>query len=99
MQFLVIYQPPQRFADDGVPDDFREIEDKEEVRAQELYAAGNLRQAWALDTAARGAAVIYEADSVEELEQLDHSYPMVQRGYSEYQIYPLGPYPGFTPKS
>ena len=98
MQFLVIYQPPQRFAEEGMPDDFVEIEGHEEVRAQELYAEGSLRHAWGLDTATRGAAVIFEADSADRLEQINASFPLVQRGYSVFEVYPLTPYPGFTPK-
>ena len=98
MQLLVIYRPPRRFADEGIPDDFAEVEGREEARLQELYAAGRARQAWALDTATRGAAVLYEVDSAAELEELNGSVPMVQRGYSEYQVYPLAPYPGFAPK-
>ena len=99
MQFLVIYHPPQRFADEGTPDDFREVEDREEIRLQELYANGSARQAWALDLASRGAAVIYEADSAEEIEEINRSYPLVQRGYAEFEVYPLAPYPGFAPKT
>lgn len=99
MQFLVIYHPPQRFTDEGPPDDFREVEDAEEVRLQELYTSGSARQAWALDTEYHGAAVIYEANSAEEIEEINQSYPLIQRGYAELTVYPLAPYPGFAPKS
>lgn len=98
MQFLVIYHPPQRFADEGTPDDFLQVEDAEEERARELYGYGSLRQAWALDTEMRGAAVVYEVDSAEELEAINASYPLIQQRYAEYEVYPLAPYPGFVPK-
>ena len=99
MQFLVVYRPPQRFADGGVPDDFAEVEGREQVRLQELYAAGSAREAWALDVPDRGAAVLYEVGSADDLEGINRSFPMVQRGYSEYRVYPLAPYPGFGPRA
>ena len=96
MQFLVIFTPPQRFADEGMPDDFGEIEATEEVHAQQLHGSGSLRQAWALDTATHGAAVLFEAGSRDRLEEIIGTFPMVQRDYSEYRVLPLTPYPGFA---
>ena len=43
--------------------------------------------------------MIYEAGSAEEIEEINRSYPLIQRGYAEFEVYPLAPYPGFAPKS
>lgn len=99
MQFLVIYHPPQRFADEGPPDDWPAVDAQEQVRAQELYADGRFRQGWALADPLRGAAVVYEVGSRAELDAINASYPLVRHRYAEFEVYPLDPYPGFAPKS
>ena len=60
-----------------------------------LYKRGGLRQVWAIDTKDRGATVLFEAESRDDLQCMIDTLPLVQVDYAEYQIYPLAPYPAF----
>ena len=99
MQFLVISRPRADFVASGFPSDFEELELKEQAHAQTLYSAGSLRQLWALVREGRGAAVIFEAGSPEDMEKLFKTFPLVKVGYADYEILQLAPYPGFGHKS
>ena len=67
MQSLVIFTPKQKFETEGIPSDFAEREAAEEAQAQVLYGQGGLRQVWALNIESKGAAVLFEATSGDEL--------------------------------
>ena len=99
MQFLVIFTPKQKFANEGLPSDFAKLEQAEEEQAQVLYTGGGLRQVWALDTKTKGAAVLFEAASAEDLQGMIDTFPLIKVDYADYQIWPLAPYPGFKKKS
>ena len=96
MQYLVIFAPKEKFETDGMPADFADMEMKEEAQAQVLYAEGGLRHVWALDRKQRGAAVLFEANSTDHLQQMIDSFPLIQVDYADYQILPLAPYPAFA---
>ena len=99
MQYLVIFQPKQKFQTEGVPDDFPKVEQAEEEQAQDLYMGGGLRQVWALDTKTRGAACLFEAEDEKDLQKMIDTFPLIKVDYADYQVYPLAPYPGFKKKS
>lgn len=98
MQYIVIFTPKQKFATEGMPADFPKMEQEEEKQAQVLYGEGGLRQVWALDVKTRGAAVLFEAKSPEELQRMIDTFPLIKADYADYQIWPLAPYPGFVKK-
>ena len=99
MQYLVIFTLKQKFQTEGIPSDFPQIEQQEEEQAQDLYMEGGLRQVWALDTKAKGAAVLFEAESPKDLQKMIDSFPLIKVDYADYQIWPLAPYPAFAKKS
>ena len=99
MQYLVIFQPKQKFQTEGTPDDFPKVEEAEEEQAQDLYMGGGLRQVWALDTKTRGAACLFEAKDSASLQKMIDTFPLIKVDYADYQVYPLAPYPGFKKKS
>lgn len=92
MQYLVIFTPEPG----PDPDDFAERDAEEEAQARVLYGEGGLRQAWALAPPERGAAVLFEAASSDDLERMIASFPLIQKDYADHQIHPLAPYPGFV---
>ena len=96
MQYLVVFTPKEKFATEGKPADFMDLEMKEQAQVQVLYAEGGLRQVWALDTEHRGGAVLFEADSTDHLQQMIDSFPMIKVDYADYQIWPLAPHPAFA---
>lgn len=98
MQYLVIFQPKQKFQTEGAPDDFAKREQEEEEQAQDLYMGCGLRQVWALDTKTRGAACLFEAESPDALQKMIDSFTLIKVDYADYEIYPLAPYPGFKKK-
>lgn len=95
MQYLVVFTPKRKFQTDGMPSDFPEMELKEQAQARALYASGGLRQVRALDTKSRGGIVLFEADSLQHLQGMIDSFPLIQVDYADYQILPLAPYPAF----
>ena len=99
MQSLVIFTPKQKFQTEGMPSDFAEQEAAEEVQAQVLYGQGGLRQVWALNIKSKGAAVLFEAASNDELKTMIDSFPLIKLDYADYQIWPLAPYPAFLKKT
>lgn len=44
MQFFVVFTPKKKFATEGVPADFPELEMQEQAQARTLYSEGSLRQ-------------------------------------------------------
>ena len=96
MQFLVVFTPKKRFEVVGIPDDFPMLLPSEEARAKELYAQGVLRQSWVLGKREKGAACMFEVDSPTVLQEIIDSFPLVQKSYSDYEIFPLAPDPVFA---
>jgi muconolactone delta-isomerase len=82
MQFIVVFQPKEKFRTDGPPADFAQVEQAEQVQAKALYKRGDLRQIWGLKTAGKGAVGLFEAASPDELQSLIASFPMVQKDYA-----------------
>lgn len=99
MQFFVVFTPKKRFEVVGVPEDFPKLLPLEEARAKELYAQGSLRQSWVLGKREKGAACLFEVDSPAELQAILDSFPLIQKSYSDYEIFPLAPDPVFARKS
>ena len=65
------------------------------ARVRELYAAGTLRQIWKRGDLA-GAAILWEAPSLADVEAAIASLPIRQAGLLEIvALLPLEPYPGF----
>lgn len=96
MQFIVVLHPKDRFRTGDAPADFAQVEQAEEVQAKALYKSGALRQVWGLNTEGEGAVGLFEAASQEELQSMIASFPMVQKGYVDTQVFPLGPFGAFT---
>ncbi len=96
MQFIVVLHPKDKFKTEGAPDDFAQVEQAEEVQAKALYKSGALRQAWGLQTEGKGAVGLFEAASWEQLQPMIASFPMVQKDYVDYEVFPLGPFGAFT---
>lgn len=99
MQYLVVFNSNAKFASEGRPSDFADRELEEQAQARELYASGALRQAWALDSPPRGAVTLWEVESLEKLQSLVASFPLVQVDYAQFEIIPLGPHAAFSPHS
>lgn len=92
MQYLVIFTPKPG----PPPDDFAKRDAEEEAQARVLYREGGLRHGWALASPERGAAVVFEAASTDDLQRMIDSFPLIQKDYADYQIHRLAPYPGFV---
>lgn len=99
MQYFVVFTPKKRFEVVGTPDDFPKLLPQEEARAKELYGEGTLRQSWVLGKRDKGAACLFEAASPEALQVIIDSFPLIQKGYSDYEIYSLAPDPVFAKPS
>ncbi len=95
MQFLVIFTPKLIFETNGVPSDFPKFLAAEDAQVKVLYGQGGVRQVWALNTKAKGAALLFEVASAKELQSMIDSLPLVKVDYADYQIWPLAQYPGF----
>ena len=96
MQFIVVFQPKDRFRTEGPPADFAQVEQAEQVQAKALYKKGGIREIWALKTEGKGAVGLFEAASRDELDAMVASFPMVQKDYADHQIFPLGPFEAFA---
>lgn len=74
-----------------------ELAARETRRVKDLYAEGLLRQIWKRgDTP--GAAIVWEAASVDHVRAALESLPIFQAGMLEIEaLAPLEPYPGFGP--
>ena len=96
MQFIVVFQPKDKFRTEGPPADFAQVEQAEQVQAKALYKSGGIRQIWALERAGKGAVGLFEAASREEMESMVASFPMVRRDYADHEIFPLGPFEPFV---
>lgn len=67
----------------------------ETARVRELYSAGVLRQIWKRGDLA-GAAILWEAATLAEVEAAIGSLPIARAGLLEIvALVPLEPYPGF----
>ena len=99
MQYLVIFTPKQKFGSDEMPSDFPQLLREEEARAKDLYMEGLLRQSWVLGKRDHGAAVLFEAESPEHLQEIINSFPLIKADYSNTQVFPLAPDPAFAEKS
>ena len=96
MQFIVVFHPKDKFKTEGPPQDFAQVEQAEEVQAKALYKSGGIRQLWGLKREGKGAVGLFEAASQEELQSMVASFPMVQKDYADYEVFPLGPFGAFT---
>ena len=96
MQFIVVFQPKEAFRTAGPPADFPQVEQAEQVQAKALYRSGGVRQIWALQTEGKGAVGLFEAASQDELRSMIGSFPMIQKGYADHQVFPLGPFEAFA---
>lgn len=96
MQFIVVFQPKDKFRTEGPPADFAQVELAEQVQAKALYKSGGIREIWALKTEGKGAVGLFEAASREELDAMVASFPMVQKDYADHQVFPLGPFEPFA---
>ncbi len=96
MQFIVVLQPLEQFQTQGPPANFAEVEQAEEVQAKALYKSGAARQIWAIMTERKGAIGLFEAASDAELQKFVNSFPMVQKGYVEHMVFPVGPFAAFS---
>ena len=99
MQYLVVFTPKQKFGSAEMPSDFPQLLLKEEARAKDLYMEGLLRQSWVLGKRDHGAAVLFEAESSEHLQEIIDSFPLIKANYSDAQVFPLTPDPAFAEKS
>jgi muconolactone delta-isomerase len=74
-----------------------ELLGRETGRVRELYSAGTLRQIWKRGDMA-GAAILWEAKSLADVQAAIESLPIYQAGLLEIvSLVPLEPYPGFGP--
>ena len=99
MQYFVVFTPKQKFAADGMPADFSQVESEEQAKARVLYGEGCLRQAWSLQPKGRGAAVLFEAESTEHLERMIRTFPLIKADYADHQVWQLAPHPAFAGRS
>lgn len=95
MQYLVIFTTKQKFETEGMPADFEERHLEELAQGRVLYAQGDLRQSWELDMNPHGAAMIFEAESPEQLQGMIDSFPHIKNDYADYQVFPLKPDPAY----
>ena len=96
MQFIVVFHPKNKFKTQGPPEDFAQVEQAERVQAKALYKSGGIRQIWALEKEGKGAVGLFEAPSLEELQSMVESFPMVQKDYADHEVFPLGPFEAFA---
>ncbi len=96
MQFLVVFQPKDKFRTQGPPADLAQVELAEQVQAKALYKSGGIRQIWGLKREGKGAVGLFEAASIEELQSMVASFPMVQKDYADHEVFPLGPFAAFA---
>jgi muconolactone delta-isomerase len=61
----------------------------------DMYMSGALREIY-LRQDQRGVVIIFECDSVEEVQQHLNTLPLVQHGLIAFDVVPVGPYPGFA---
>ncbi|MBW4629150.1 MAG: hypothetical protein KME49_27490 [Brasilonema octagenarum HA4186-MV1] len=99
MQYLVIFTPKQKIGSAEMPSDFPQLLRGEEARAKDLYMEGLLRQSWVLGERDHGAAVLFEAESPEHLQEIIASFPLIKADYSNTQVFPLAPDPALAEKS
>ena len=96
MQYIVVFQPKEKFKTEGPPPDYAQVEQAEGVQAKALYKSGGLRAAWGLKREGKGAVGLFEASSEGELQSLIESFPMVQKAYVDHEVFPLGPFQAFA---
>ena len=96
MQFIVVFHPKDEFRSKGKPADFAQVELAEQVQAKALYKSGGLRQIWALKKESKGAVGLFEAATLEELQSMIASFPMVQKKYADHEVFPLGSFEAFA---
>jgi muconolactone delta-isomerase len=96
MQFLTL---SKRRTDAFPPEAFTpELLEAEAQRVRELYAEGKLRSIWRRQDAP-GAAILFEADSEQEVRAHLASLPLAQRNLLEIDLVTqLTPYPGLGPR-
>jgi len=85
MQFLVIGKPQQTFLGSNPPTDLKEALEGELAKSREYYGAGHLRSIW-LIAGHKGAAALFEAESIEAIQKLVDDFPMVKKGYVKHEF-------------
>ena len=96
MQFIVVFQPSEQFKIQGRPDDFADVELAEQKKAKAMYRKGIAQQIWAVQAERKGAIGLFEAASDEDLRDIVNSFPMVQHGYADALVFPVGPFVAFA---
>jgi muconolactone delta-isomerase len=87
MQILMI----ARLKPDTPVEKFLPLLKPEAAKTWEFLKQGQIRQTWYL-TSEKGVVFLWEAESVETVEQALHEYPMHQADLLDVQLLPLGPY-------
>lgn len=95
MQFISI---SRRLTERFSGDQFDAHIDAERERVRELYRDGIVRSIWTRKDAA-GAVMLLECAGEAAAQAAVDSLPLASRGMLEVQIFPLGPYPAFFPKT
>jgi muconolactone delta-isomerase len=94
VQFLSI---SQRLTDRFSDAEFAALGGQEMEQARALFAQGAIRQIWSrVDKP--GACILFEAESVEQVNQLLMTLPLYQAGMIDFTIIPLKSYAGFAPR-
>ena len=92
MQFLVFAKPEQKLMDNASSEEFKQLRVEESAKTHEHYSQGSLRNIWLLSEH-KGAVCLFEADSLEQVNELVSGYPFVTHGYLRTEIFALAPYP------
>jgi muconolactone delta-isomerase len=93
MQFLVFGKPEQKLMDNGSSEEIKRLRVEELAKTREYYSKGLLRNSWLLGDH-NGVLCLFEADSIEQLNEFIAGYPFISHGYIRPEIFTLAPYPG-----
>jgi muconolactone delta-isomerase len=93
MQFLVLGKPQQKLMDNGSSEEVKRLRVEESEKTREYYSKGLLRNIWLLGDH-KGVICLFEADSIEHLNELVAEYPFIKHGYIRPETFTLAPYPG-----
>ena len=75
MQFLVFGKPEQKLMDNGSSEEVKRLRVEELAKTREYYSKGLLRNIWVLGDH-KGVICLFEADSIEQLNELIAGYPL-----------------------
>jgi muconolactone delta-isomerase len=94
MQFLAIARPKADLLVDNLPPNYEELLHLEREKARAYYANETIRQIWHCADSP-GVAIIFEAESIEHLQDISTTFPLVAANYLDILVVPLKPYEGF----